>query len=479
MKIKKLILNEFGAIKSSAIDFDPGINLISAPNESGKTTSRKAIEAALYGFTNTDSRIKNFTNDYEVYKGGYYSVILEIIDDNEYFIIERNLNNNDIRVLDTNNRDITNSFRSINKIIVPGQDIFGVSSQIYAEFVDIDTFSKTNSDIANIMLNLKANNNLFKEASDLASIKMNDIGVIKYSNKKRGMLNNQIHELKIKIATLEDSIKETSLLREKLDIIKDNKADEPKDYKVIKSIFFSLIGGLLGYIIPIDIFNEFMRAGIFALVFFIFSYSILKSSVKSHSERREEDEDEKADLIKNAISQIDANTDSLVCMKDELIKLEANLAEIEHEYLILENSRYILNLAADYVKEEPVNNIMDRAGENYSKIIGKNELLVSPDLNVYLRKDRILNASKISKGTKEVIDFSIKLAFNELFIAKKFFIVDDAFSFVDDNRLSNIAKLLGDLQEDGYQIIIFSSNNRINMALKSNNIVFKNLNLND
>ena len=56
MKIKKLSAT-FGKLKNDSLSFAPGLNIVRAPNESGKSTWCAFIRAMLYGI-NTSERDK-------------------------------------------------------------------------------------------------------------------------------------------------------------------------------------------------------------------------------------------------------------------------------------------------------------------------------------------------------------------------------------------------------------------------------------
>ena len=49
LKIERINIAAFGKLKEKDIELDPKVNLITAPNEGGKTTLAAFIRFALYG----------------------------------------------------------------------------------------------------------------------------------------------------------------------------------------------------------------------------------------------------------------------------------------------------------------------------------------------------------------------------------------------------------------------------------------------
>ena len=49
MKVKSLYIEQFGCLKDKRVDFEDGLNIISLPNESGKSTIAEFIRVMLYG----------------------------------------------------------------------------------------------------------------------------------------------------------------------------------------------------------------------------------------------------------------------------------------------------------------------------------------------------------------------------------------------------------------------------------------------
>ncbi len=59
MKIKRLYIKSFGSLCNHTMEFDDGVNIIRAENESGKTTIAEFIKAMLYGINSGVRSIRN------------------------------------------------------------------------------------------------------------------------------------------------------------------------------------------------------------------------------------------------------------------------------------------------------------------------------------------------------------------------------------------------------------------------------------
>ena len=79
MWIQTIHIRGFGRFRDKTYEFDPGLNLIEAPNEAGKTTLVKFIEGMFYGFYKPTKR-RQYTEDRDLYEpwdqGPYGGVLM-------------------------------------------------------------------------------------------------------------------------------------------------------------------------------------------------------------------------------------------------------------------------------------------------------------------------------------------------------------------------------------------------------------------
>ena len=131
VSIEKVEIVAFGRLKNAVVDLKRGINVLSAPNESGKTTLASFIKFIFYGFagggkqTLSDNERKLYTPWDCDYSAG--AVTLEA--DGTRYTVER-------RCLPSGKETVSVTDRSTGKAaftgLVPGEVFFGVGEDVFA-----------------------------------------------------------------------------------------------------------------------------------------------------------------------------------------------------------------------------------------------------------------------------------------------------------------------------------------------------------
>ena len=131
LTIEKIEINSFGKLKNAYLSLESGVNLLSAPNESGKSTLAAFIKFVFYGFSGarmqsiTDNEKKLYTPwDGEVSEGN----VTVTADGSRYTISRRCLASGKETV------EVVNRATGKNEFIgeVPGEVFFGVSEEVFA-----------------------------------------------------------------------------------------------------------------------------------------------------------------------------------------------------------------------------------------------------------------------------------------------------------------------------------------------------------
>ncbi len=94
MIVKELHLAGFGKWRNRTFSFTPGLNICTAPNESGKTTLIHALIASLYGMKRDYVRVTRYLDEHEQYvpwDQGSYETIVRYRLGNQDFRLHRNL----------------------------------------------------------------------------------------------------------------------------------------------------------------------------------------------------------------------------------------------------------------------------------------------------------------------------------------------------------------------------------------------------
>lgn len=116
MKLLGARVRSFGKLKDIELEFGPGLNVIFAPNESGKSTLLAFIGASLYGFVKPDAKTRTLDEDYERYRpwqGQDYGGRIEYaLESGDRFELARDFAGHSVKIFDSNGTDITTSFES-------------------------------------------------------------------------------------------------------------------------------------------------------------------------------------------------------------------------------------------------------------------------------------------------------------------------------------------------------------------------------
>lgn len=190
------------------------------------------------------------------------------------------------------------------------------------------------------------------------------------------------------------------------------------------------------------------------------------------------------DKIKHDIHEIEFNRNSYNKQLDELPniveKLE-NLYEEQKELMQLNNSYNIAKECLEKAYEEVKKNISPKFTANLCNIISKisdnkyNNVNVSDEegLIVQIDNGNYVPAERLSVGTIDQMYLSLRLSsLQEISAEKMPIILDEAFAYFDNQRLSNILNYLAKEYKDN-QILIFTCSKREEEALKNLNIDFK------
>lgn len=115
MKIEKLDIKGFGKLHNLIIEFSKGFNLVYGGNEAGKTTVQWFIRGMLYSLKRgkiTKSGNIPPLKRYSPWQGNFYGgSIVYTLDRGALFTVERDFNNNTVKVYDSFFNDISDSFK--------------------------------------------------------------------------------------------------------------------------------------------------------------------------------------------------------------------------------------------------------------------------------------------------------------------------------------------------------------------------------
>lgn len=515
MIIKNIRLIEFGAYKDRSFNFDNGLNLIYGKNEVGKTTLRSSIDAVLYGFLDGKTLRKSYVDGFETYTGGSSNVSMKLCYDNRYYFVERNLSMETCRVFDEGNNDITEKFSLTNKILTPGNDFLNVDSETFRRFFYIDTTNKDVGDLGFLILKDEMDEDIVSKAIRNLKKENEELGSDRSWQKKRPRIKNEIANLEDEIRAGEEVLIQSSKKKIKTDEINNelrkhdarllklyrretkledlknevyhdslNMSSKKKSNKIIfpiLAVLFILAAFVTKYAFNLDKYFWYLNiiSAIFIVVFILSNIynsdsnekkeyeindvlgeiSIVNSKIKEINDSKMELQKELS-FLEGQLDNIMKVSENTLYLKDRLSVLKRQSENMDRRYLVNELTIDALDFLKIEKKKAPKTMIINRAEDIYFNITGKNDLIISDKMELFLDRERRMGEKNFSSGTMEIAIFSLKLAFNEFLTDEDFIIFDDAFLFVDDERLEKIAEILYNISSKK-QIMYFTSNKRL------------------
>lgn len=146
--IEKIEINSFGKLKNTVVSAKSGINILSAPNESGKSTLAAFIKFVFYGFSGArkQSLTENERELYTPWDSEISEGSITLSADGEKYIVHRKCAPSGKETCEIVNRN-TGKPHFIGEI--PGEAFFGVSEEIFARtlFFRQLTLPQTKDDI--------------------------------------------------------------------------------------------------------------------------------------------------------------------------------------------------------------------------------------------------------------------------------------------------------------------------------------------
>lgn len=195
-----------------------------------------------------------------------------------------------------------------------------------------------------------------------------------------------------------------------------------------------------------------------------------------------------ANESKLEIHKIDLNKENIMPQLDDLARIEEEISIAENEYDELQkknNAMIVAKKALENAYENMKSTVTPKFAENLSENIkkisnGKYKKVAINDENglmVELESGEYVSAERLSLGTIDQLYLSLRLSMCEDISDENMpIILDEAFAFYDDERLSNILKFLVD-NFYNKQIIILTCTNREENILKEMKCEFNKIDL--
>lgn len=239
--IRELNIKAFGKFKDEKIFLSSDFNLLYGLNESGKTTIKNFIEGMFYGFDEGKLRI-SFNKKREIYrpKDSYiYAGEIAIIKDDEEYLLYRDFDSGDYRILNLNqNRELETKKSDLN---FPGKFFLGVDYDVYKSLISTKQIQKVSQDSKKKILEKLGSSDIDYNFSIKKSIENLDeslkaIGTSRSYTKPYYLTSEKVNDLKIKIEEIEKLKKDYFYSFESLNNKKQILSEKEKSYQEKKEI---------------------------------------------------------------------------------------------------------------------------------------------------------------------------------------------------------------------------------------------------
>lgn len=243
MNIEKLEIKGFGKLDGLVLEFDRGLNIVTGENEAGKSTVQAFIKAMFYGMKGGRQEKSGMLPElkrYKPWKSPEYGGALEYrLQNGEFFRIERNFEENTVRVFDALFNEVTNSFGfGKDKGIKLGEKHLGINEACFERTVFVRQRDTVIKDGQKELLNRLSNINetgfddvSFKKAEEaLKEALKRYVGTDRTSTRPLDRINTRIDELKAYRAELLERrrsvFEKEELLRSKLEELEGLRAEK-------------------------------------------------------------------------------------------------------------------------------------------------------------------------------------------------------------------------------------------------------------
>ena len=211
MQIRRMIAT-FGKLEQAELSLQPGLNVIYAPNESGKSTWSRFIRAMFYGVNTRDRGELADKNRYAPWSGAAMSGRMDLtVGQESYTLLRRTKRANapmaDFSCTYTDTADDVPDIREQ----TAGEQLLGVSRDVFERSAFISQMSLAVDQNAELERRIAA---LITTGEEETSYSETHERLKKQLNRRRHNQTGQIPMLEREIAALDGTLEEISLLRE-------------------------------------------------------------------------------------------------------------------------------------------------------------------------------------------------------------------------------------------------------------------------
>ncbi len=490
MKLREIILKNFGKFTDKTIDFDDGINVLYGENESGKSTIHTFIRSMLFGMDRGRGRasLNDTYSQYEPWDNpNYYAGVLKFESGGKQFTIQRNFDKYSKSAelyCETDGEELSVEDGDLSAILG------GLSEDVYANTVSIgqmrvEPSEKLSDSLKNFAANYYASGdadlNLAAAFAKLKERKKTLEKEISAGRKKKEERKNALEQeasyIWQDVHRLQGEMEDEEEAIAKAQEEEKNKAPEKKHFHwrvqpvvmltfiVLIALCFIVLPRPWGYLVTlvvallcgIYVWNRFKVAG--------------ENEENAPGEAPEEPESLQKriwdrDRTKEEWQEKSVQYNNLKEQIKELEETEDDFREQEEEISAITLAQEHLQVLSDQMQEQMKQVMNGRVSEIVEELTnGKyTHLQMEDDYSIRLwQNDRLIPADKLSRGTIEQIYFALRMASAEMMQPEECpVLLDDTFVYYDDERL---AATLRWLSQNKKQVLLFTCQRREKEAL--------------
>ncbi len=454
MIIKSIYINHFGCLKEKNIEFKSGLNVISLPNESGKSTVAEFIRVMLYGVNSLRfNQRKKYMPFGHTSMGGEMTVCLDGVD----YVIKRTFGtrkpDDKIEVINAVSGAKVKEY-SVDNV---GGAMCGISSDAYENTCYIKQLSSRINDVKSSEIQSKLIN--LTQSSDEDYSYRNAVGIldnaIKDLNGTRGKIHQTqsvLNELAVKTAEKNKIKAEYEQTKIQLENLNKNNSTEKLNNLFVLSWLPATLSAAATIYTKFNLFTIMLF-----LLFLIIAIVLTLKNKKSSSEKLKHAKqigfyESRLESLKEQYKAIDVS--QMDFYKQKLQTYNKNLTD-------LRVAKYVLGKAFEQLQMDYSPKLNSIACGIFKSITDGEyvDFMVDEDYNVTVRNSEniLVSSDYLSSGTFDQIYFSLRMALVSLIGGSMPVVLDDAFALYDDTRLKKAMEYLNTLKN---QVLIFSCQTR-------------------
>ncbi len=496
MKLREIILKNFGKFTDQTIDFEDGINVLYGENESGKSTIHTFIRSMLFGMERGRGRasLNDTYSQYEPWDNpNYYAGTLKFESGGKIFTIRRNFDKyakSAELYCETDGEELSVEDGDLTAILG------GLSEDVYDNTVSVgqmkvEPSGKLSDSLKNFAANYYASGDAdlnlaaaFGKLKEQKKAVEKEISAGKKEKQKRRDAVSQeasyiwqdVHRLQEEMDEQEEMIAQAREEEEK------EKEEEPKkrrsgwriqpvviiSFVVLIALLFIVLPQPWGYLVTIVV----------ALLCGIYVWNRLKVGRRTDDAESGEGSPPKEtqeslqkliwdrDRTRGEWQEKSVQYSNLKEQLEELEDADDDFKEQNEELLSLSMAQEHLQVLSDQMQEQMKQVMNGRVSEIVEELTqGKyTHLQMEDDFSISVwQGDRLIRADQLSRGTIEQIYFALRMASAEMMQSEECpLLLDDTFVYYDDERLESTLKWL---YQNKKQVLLFTCQRREKEAL--------------